>query len=150
SAERHLHAGRRHHHGRGRADRRHRRRRRAGRQLRRRVRTRGARKDCRPHEIVAGIPAGISPIVASAGEETSMKIGVAGLGKMGAAMAKRLKEVGHDVFVWNRSADKAKPLADAGATVAKTPGELASKSEIVISMLTDAAAIDAVYHGADG
>src|SRR5262249_62203010 len=79
-----------------------------------------------------------------------MKIGVAGLGKMGAAMAKRLKEVGHDVFVWNRSADKARPLAEAGATVTKTPSELAGKCEIVISMLTDAAAIDAVYHGADG
>jgi len=79
-----------------------------------------------------------------------MKIGVAGLGKMGAAMAKRLKDVGHDVFVWNRSADKAKPLAEAGAVVTKTPSELASKSDIVISMLTDSAAIDAVYSGADG
>jgi 3-hydroxyisobutyrate dehydrogenase len=79
-----------------------------------------------------------------------MQIGVAGLGKMGAAIARRLKEVGHDVAVWNRSPDKAKPLAEAGATVAKTPRELAERSEIVISMLTDAAAIDAVYHGADG
>jgi 3-hydroxyisobutyrate dehydrogenase len=79
-----------------------------------------------------------------------MQIGVAGLGKMGAAIARRLKEVGHDVAVWNRSPDKAKPLAEAGATVAKTPRELAERCEIVISMLTDAAAIDAVYHGADG
>ena len=46
-----------------------------------------------------------------------MKVGVAGLGAMGSALAARLMEVGHEVFVWNRSADKAKPLADAGAKV---------------------------------
>lgn len=37
-----------------------------------------------------------------------MKIGVAGLGAMGSAMAARLMEVGHEVTVWNRSADKVK------------------------------------------
>ena len=55
-----------------------------------------------------------------------MHVGVAGLGQMGAAIAQRLIEVGHTVTVWNRTADKAKPLADAGATVAATPAELAS------------------------
>jgi 3-hydroxyisobutyrate dehydrogenase len=79
-----------------------------------------------------------------------MKIGVAGLGAMGAAMAARLMEVGHQVTVWNRSTDKAKPLADAGATVAATPKDLANVSETVITMLTDGAAIDAVYTGPDG
>ena len=59
-----------------------------------------------------------------------MDIGIAGVGKMGAAIALRLMEVGHKVTVWNRSADKTKPLADAGATVAATPAELAAKSEI--------------------
>ena len=43
-----------------------------------------------------------------------MRIGIAGLGRMGAAMAARLIEVGHEVTVWNRSADKAKPVVDAG------------------------------------
>ena len=42
-----------------------------------------------------------------------MRIGIAGIGKMGAAIAQRLIEVGHDVTVWNRSADKLRPLADA-------------------------------------
>ena len=41
-----------------------------------------------------------------------MNIGVAGLGKMGAAIAQRLIDVGHKLTVWNRSADKAKPHAD--------------------------------------
>jgi len=79
-----------------------------------------------------------------------MDIGIAGVGKMGAAIALRLMEVGHKVTVWNRSADKTKPLAEAGATVAATPAELAAKSEAIITILTDAAAIDAVYSGPSG
>jgi 3-hydroxyisobutyrate dehydrogenase len=79
-----------------------------------------------------------------------MRVGVGGLGKMGAAIAQRLVEVGHEVTVWNRSADKAKPLAAAGAKVAASPAALAQAAETVITILTDAAAIDAVYHGASG
>ena len=79
-----------------------------------------------------------------------MNVGIAGVGKMGAAIALRLMEVGHTVTVWNRSADKTKPLAEAGATVAATPAELAAKSEAIITILTDAAAIDTVYDGASG
>ncbi len=44
-----------------------------------------------------------------------MKVGVAGLGRMGSAIAKRLIEVGHEVVVWNRNQDKTKVLAAAGA-----------------------------------
>jgi 3-hydroxyisobutyrate dehydrogenase len=69
---------------------------------------------------------------------------------MGSAMAARLMEVGHQVSVWNRSAEKTKPLAAAGAKVAATPAELANNCEAVISMLTDGAAIDAVYNGPNG
>ena len=79
-----------------------------------------------------------------------MDVGVAGLGKMGAAIAHRLIEVGHRVTVWNRSAEKAKPLAQAGATVAATPAELAAQCETIITMLTDTAAVDAVYSGPSG
>src|ERR1700739_2570763 len=77
-----------------------------------------------------------------------MRIGVAGIGKMGAAIAGRLIEVGHDVAVWNRTPDKAKAVT--GATAVATPAELAQRSEVVISILTDAAALDAVYKGAAG
>ena len=79
-----------------------------------------------------------------------MQIGIAGIGKMGAAIAQRLIEVGHTVTVWNRSADKLKPLVAAGAAVAVTPAELAGKSEVIVTILTDAAAIDTVYGGASG
>ena len=76
-----------------------------------------------------------------------MRIGVAGMGKMGAAMAARLQEAGEDVTVWNRSRAKAEA---AGLAVADTPRELAERTETVISMLFDAPALEAVYRGADG
>lgn len=79
-----------------------------------------------------------------------MKIGVAGLGAMGSAIAARLLEVGHQVSVWNRSAEKAKPLAAAGASVVNSPAALTDACEAVITMLTDGAAIDAVYGGPSG
>jgi 3-hydroxyisobutyrate dehydrogenase len=79
-----------------------------------------------------------------------MHIGIAGIGKMGATIAQRLMEAGHKVSVWNRSAGKVKPLADAGAAVAGTPADLAGSAATVITILTDAAAIDAVYNGPNG
>jgi 3-hydroxyisobutyrate dehydrogenase len=79
-----------------------------------------------------------------------MHIGVAGLGGMGAAIASRLLEVGHQVTVWNRNAGKTKALADAGAKVAATPAELVSAVEAAITILTDGAAIEAVYNGPSG
>ncbi len=79
-----------------------------------------------------------------------MRIGIAGTGRMGAAIAARVLQVGHDVAVWNRSADKAKPLVQAGATLAATPAALASRAECVITILTDASALDSVYRGPDG
>ena len=79
-----------------------------------------------------------------------MRVGLAGLGKMGAAIAARLLECGNEVIVWNRSADKAKPLVDSGAKLVATPAELAAQSEAVATILTDAAAVDAVYHGPSG
>jgi 3-hydroxyisobutyrate dehydrogenase len=79
-----------------------------------------------------------------------MQIGVAGLGRMGAAMAARLMEVGHTLIVWNRTTGKAKALTDAGAKLAETPQDLAEHSEVIITMLTDADAIDHVYNGEHG
>jgi 3-hydroxyisobutyrate dehydrogenase len=79
-----------------------------------------------------------------------MQIGVAGLGAMGSAIAARLIEVGYQVTVWNRTPAKTKPLADAGATVAASPAAVAVASETIITILTDAKAIEAVYNGASG
>ncbi|MGZ5647952.1 MAG: NAD(P)-dependent oxidoreductase [Usitatibacter sp.] len=79
-----------------------------------------------------------------------MNVGIAGTGRMGAAIAGRLLGLGHDVTVWNRTAEKTKALAAAGAGVAAAPSELASRAEIIITILTDAAAIDATYEGSQG
>src|SRR6185369_7086448 len=79
-----------------------------------------------------------------------MHIGIAGIGNMGSNIGARLMEVGHTLTVWNRTAEKTKPLADAGAKVAKTPAELTGAVDVVISLLIDAAAIDAVYLGPQG
>src|SRR5438477_10159191 len=73
--------------------------------------------------------------------DARMHVGVAGLGKMGAAIAHRLIETGNQVIVWNRSAEKSLPLSAAGAAVANRPAELASAVEILITSLTDEAAI---------
>ncbi len=54
------------------------------------------------------------------------RIGWIGLGRMGEAMAKRLVKAGHDVSVWNRTASKAAPLAEAGATIVASKQDLAS------------------------
>ncbi len=79
-----------------------------------------------------------------------MKIGIAGIGKMGAAMAGRLKEQGHSLVVWNRTAAKAEAIAGEGIEVAESPRELAETADLTITILTDAPAIDAVMSGPDG
>ncbi len=79
-----------------------------------------------------------------------MNIGVAGIGRMGAAITERLLKHGHQVTVWNRTAAKAQALTAHGAKVAATPAELAQSADIILSMLTDAAAITAAYDGAQG
>ena len=79
-----------------------------------------------------------------------MRVGVAGVGRMGAAIAAHLIEVGHEVTVWNRAPEKTKPLADAGAKVAKTPAELAAQSDAVVTILTNKEALAAVYEHPNG
>ncbi|WP_375423134.1 NAD(P)-dependent oxidoreductase [uncultured Friedmanniella sp.] len=64
-------------------------------------------------------------------------IAVLGTGTMGAPMARNLLAAGHRVRVWNRSADKAAPLAEDGATVAGSPAEAVDGAEVVLTMLFD-------------
>lgn len=79
-----------------------------------------------------------------------MKIGMAGIGRMGAAIAQRLLQHGHQVTLWNRTAGKAQALIQHGATVAATPAAVAAASDIILSILTDAEAITAAYDGPEG
>lgn len=79
-----------------------------------------------------------------------MNIGIAGTGRMGSAIAARLIGLGHTLTVWNRSSEKTKAAVDAGATAAATPAELATRVDVIITILTNAAAIDSVYYGDHG
>ena len=71
-------------------------------------------------------------------------------GTMGLAMARNLAGAGIDVRAWNRTREKAEPLADDGTAVADTPGEAAGGADVVLTMLSDADAVIAVMDGDDG
>jgi 3-hydroxyisobutyrate dehydrogenase len=79
-----------------------------------------------------------------------MKIGIAGTGRMGTAIAQRLLERGHQIRVWNRTVDNAHDARAAGAKWAPTLGELVNDSEVVISFLLDNEAVERVYLGTNG
>jgi 3-hydroxyisobutyrate dehydrogenase-like beta-hydroxyacid dehydrogenase len=73
-----------------------------------------------------------------------MKIGFAGLGQMGSAIAGNLLKAGHTLTVYNRTRTRADALQSAGARIADTPGGVASGAEVVFTMLADDYAVDAV------
>ena len=79
-----------------------------------------------------------------------MKIGVCGTGRMGSSIAQRLMSVGHEVAVWNRSLAKTKPLTDVGAKLFASPAELVAGCEVIIVMLLNDAASEAVYREPNG
>ncbi|MEH1013500.1 NAD(P)-dependent oxidoreductase [Micromonospora sp. CPCC 206060] len=78
------------------------------------------------------------------------RIAFLGLGRMGVRMAGRLVAAGYQVTVWNRTPERATPLAEAGARVAATPAAAVVGAELVITMLTGPEAVEAVLFGADG
>jgi 3-hydroxyisobutyrate dehydrogenase len=78
------------------------------------------------------------------------RVGFIGLGIMGRAMARRLVEAGHHVAVWNRDATKTAELVTAGARQAATPREAAQGADVVITIVTDSAAMKSVILGVDG
>ena len=78
------------------------------------------------------------------------KVGFAGLGIMGARMARSLSRKGFKVQVWNRSADKAKALEATGMGVAATPADLAASVDAFCTCVADPAALREVAFGAHG
>ncbi len=79
-----------------------------------------------------------------------MKIGVCGTGRMGSSIAQRLMSVGHEVGVWNRNSAKTKPLIDAGAKLFSSSAALVEGCEVVVVMLLNDTATEAVYRGPNG
>ncbi|GIJ12868.1 NAD(P)-dependent oxidoreductase [Micromonospora andamanensis] len=74
-------------------------------------------------------------------------IAVLGTGQMGAAVARRLLARGHRVTAWNRTPARAAALATAGADLAATPAAAVAGADVVVTLLTDAAAVEATLFG---
>jgi len=81
---------------------------------------------------------------------TNTRVAFLGLGIMGSGMARRLLSAGVRLTVFNRSAERARTLADAGATVAGSPREAVADADVVISMVADDAASHAIWEGGNG
>lgn len=79
-----------------------------------------------------------------------MRVTVLGTGAMGAGVAQSLLREGHDVTAWNRSRERAEPLAEHGATVADDAGSAVAEAEVVLLTLFDADAVVDVLEQAAG
>jgi 3-hydroxyisobutyrate dehydrogenase-like beta-hydroxyacid dehydrogenase len=77
-------------------------------------------------------------------------IGFVGLGAMGSRIAGRLLDAGHEVYGTNRTKSKAQALLDRGLQWRETPRGVAAAADVVFSMVTDDAALDAIVSGRDG
>jgi 3-hydroxyisobutyrate dehydrogenase-like beta-hydroxyacid dehydrogenase len=75
-------------------------------------------------------------------------VAVVGLGAMGSRMARRLLDAGYQVVAWNRTSARAEELA--GAAVAASPAEAARRADVVLTMVADPAALQAVTEEAEG
>jgi 3-hydroxyisobutyrate dehydrogenase len=69
-------------------------------------------------------------------------VALLGTGTMGAGMARNIAAAGIPLKVWNRTREKAEPLAEAGAVVAESPAEAVRDADIVITMLFDADSVE--------
>jgi 3-hydroxyisobutyrate dehydrogenase-like beta-hydroxyacid dehydrogenase len=79
-----------------------------------------------------------------------VKVGFIGLGRMGMPMARQLLRAGFPLTVYNRTASRALLLGGDGAAVVESPAEVAALSDVVITMLADGDAVDAVVSGPNG
>lgn len=77
-----------------------------------------------------------------------------GTGTMGCPMARNLAQAGLTVRAWNRSRERAEPLADDGAKICDEPAEAAAGADVVVTMLSDAGAVldaaDRAFEGLEG
>ncbi|MEJ8548265.1 NAD(P)-dependent oxidoreductase [Brevibacillus borstelensis] len=79
-----------------------------------------------------------------------MKIGWIGLGNMGIPMASNLLAAGYDVYVWNRTPEKAEPLTSLGAVFAGSIEKAVESCDIIFTMVSDDDAVKSVYTGPGG
>ena len=79
-----------------------------------------------------------------------MNVGIIGTGLLGSAVATRLLSTGHTVAVYNRTKEKAEPLKRLGASVVESPKKVSEKSDLVITIVKDASAVESIAFGSDG
>ena len=79
-----------------------------------------------------------------------MRVAFLGLGKMGVGMAGRLLAAGHSLAVYNRTAERAAPLAKLGARIAESPSAAAQKADVIIGMTADDESSRAMWLGDQG
>jgi 3-hydroxyisobutyrate dehydrogenase-like beta-hydroxyacid dehydrogenase len=77
-------------------------------------------------------------------------VGFIGLGSMGSKVVERLLAAGYEVTGWNRSPEKAEPLVERGMALAGSPRSVAERSSVVLSMVTDTAAVQEIAAGPEG
>jgi 3-hydroxyisobutyrate dehydrogenase-like beta-hydroxyacid dehydrogenase len=82
--------------------------------------------------------------------EAKITVGIVGLGHMGGGMAERVLAAGYPLIGYNRTRAKAEAFAAKGMTVAGSPREVAERSDLTITMVTNDAALLAVFEGPDG
>jgi 3-hydroxyisobutyrate dehydrogenase-like beta-hydroxyacid dehydrogenase len=80
---------------------------------------------------------------------TKAAIGFIGLGLMGRPMAMNLLKAGHPLTVWNRTASRADELVAAGATLTKSPKEVAASADVLITIVSDPPALESILWGPD-
>jgi len=83
-------------------------------------------------------------------DSNRVTVAVLGTGSMGAPIASNLLAAGFRVSVWNRTAARAAALVDGGARLASSPADAASNADVVLTMLTDGAAVEETMNGPGG
>lgn len=77
-------------------------------------------------------------------------VAVLGLGGMGSRIAQRFLDAGHDVVLWNRTSERMARLEGLGAVPAGSPADAAGRADVVVTMVSDPAALRAVSEGPAG
>jgi 3-hydroxyisobutyrate dehydrogenase len=87
--------------------------------------------------------------MAAEGQQERQRVGWIGVGRMGHELVLRVLEAGYDVWVWNRTREKAEPLAEHGATLVDVPADLAGH-DIVVTMVSSSSVFEQVTTGEGG
>ena len=79
-----------------------------------------------------------------------MKVGIVGLGRMGAAMSDRLRQNGIDVVGWDQNVNTNQTLAASGLPIAASARAVAAESDVVISIITEDHGVRRIFTGSQG